>query len=153
MRVKHKLIPIVVLALAGAASAPAMAQFAKAKDAQEYREAAMTLMSSHFGRMLPVVKGQIPYDKEKIKENVAILNVLANLPWAGFAPGSEGGKAKDDVWLDPDGFKQAQDKFHASLKKLTVAADAGDYDAFRVAFGDVAKSCKSCHDSYRQKKK
>lgn len=153
MIMKQKLLSIAVLTLAGAVSAPAVAQFAKAKDAQEYREAAMTLMGSHFGRMLPVAKGQIPYDKQKIKENVAILNVLATLPWAGFAPGSEGGKAKDDVWLDPDGFKQAQDKLHASLKKLTTAADAGDYDAFRVAFGDVAKSCKSCHDSYRKKKK
>lgn len=149
---KRKLGLIVAVALAAALSTPAMAQFAKAKDAQKYREAAMTLMGSHFGRMVPVVKGQVPYDKEKIKENMAILNVLATLPWAGFVAGSEGGQAKDEVWLDPDGFKQAQDKLHASLKKLTAAADAGDFDAFRVAFGDVGKSCKSCHDSYRKKK-
>ncbi|HUG57298.1 MAG TPA: cytochrome c, partial [Candidimonas sp.] len=49
-------------------------------------------------------------------------------------------------------FKQAQDKFNTGMGKLTVAADAGDFDAFRVAFGEVGKSCKSCHDAYREKK-
>ena len=148
----QKLGLVAIAALVTALSTPARAQWAKAKDAREYRESAMTLMGSHFGRMVPVVKGQIPYDKEKIKENVALLNILVNLPWAGFGPGTEGGDAKDDIWLDPEGFKQAQDKLHANMKKLTAAADAGDFDAFRVAFGDVGKSCKACHDSYRKKK-
>ncbi|GAB2908566.1 cytochrome c [Paralcaligenes sp. KSB-10] len=148
----QKLGLIAVAALVTALSTPAVAQFSKSKDAREYRESAMTLMGSHFGRMVPVVKGQIPYDKQKIKENVALLNILVTLPWAGFGPGTEGGDAKDDIWLDPEGFKQAEDKLHTSMKKLTAAADAGDFDAFRVAFGDVGKSCKSCHDSYRKKK-
>jgi cytochrome c556 len=148
---KNSLFVAALAAAVALTSVPAMAQFAKTKDAIKYRQAAMTMMGSHFGRMLPVVKGQIPYDKEKIKQNVAILNVLAELPWAGFGPGTDGGHAKDDVWLDPDGFKQAQGKFHAAMKKLTAAADAGDFDAFRVAFGAVGKSCKACHDSYRKK--
>lgn len=133
-------------------SAPASAQFKKAEDAVEYREAAMTLMSSHFGRMAPVAKKEAPYDKEAIKQNVALLNTLAALPWVAYGVGTEGGRAKDKVWSDADGFKQAQDKFKGNLAQLTTAADAGDFDAFRVAFGEAGKSCKSCHDSYRNKK-
>jgi len=139
--------------LTSALSTPALAQFSKAEDAIKYRESAMVLLGSHFGRMAPVAKKEIPYDKDQIRENVALLNVLATLPWAGFGPGTEGGEARDDIWLDPEGFKQAQDELHGNLKKLTAAADAGDFDAFRVAFGAVGKSCKSCHDSYREKKK
>jgi cytochrome c556 len=148
---KKKLGMLAAASLIVVLSTPASAQFAKAKDAVKYRKSAMTVMASHFGRMAPVAKKQIPFDKEKIKENMAILNVLATLPWAGFAAGTEGGDAKDDIWLDPDGFKKDQDTFHANLKKLNAAVDSGDFDAFRVAFGAVGKSCKSCHDSYRKK--
>jgi len=134
------------------AAGPAAAQFAKKEDAIKYRQSAFTLMASHFGRMTPVVKGQVPYEPEPIKANVALLRTLATLPWAGFGPGTEGGEAKDDIWLDEDGFKQAQQKLQDKLQALSAAADAGDLDRLRQAFGDVGASCKSCHDSYRQKK-
>jgi cytochrome c556 len=134
-------------------STPAMAQFAKAEDAIKYRASAMALMGSHFGRMAPVAKKEIPYDKDSIKKNVEVLSVLATLPWVGYGAGTEGGEATDEVWLDPEGFKKAQDEFQGNFKKLTVAADAGDFDAFRVAFGATGKSCKACHDVYRKEKK
>ncbi|NYT63994.1 cytochrome c [Alcaligenaceae bacterium] len=149
---RKKLGLFAVAGLITLASTPSMAQFAKAEDAVKYREAAMALMGSHFGRMAPVAKKEAPYDKDKIKENVAVLNVLAGLPWAAYGAGTEGGEAKAEIWSDASGFKQAQDQFTTALGKLTVAADAGDFDAFRVAFGAVGKSCKSCHDSYRKKK-
>lgn len=137
----------------GAVSSPAMAQFAKAEDAIEYRQSAMTLIGSHFGRMAPVAKREVPYDADQIKANVRVLNVLATLPWAGFASaGSEGGDALDDVWLDPDGFQEKRHEFEASMEKLSAAAEAGDFDAFRVAFGNTGKSCKACHDAYRKEK-
>ncbi len=149
---KKKLGMFAAAGLIALASTPSMAQFAKAEDAIKYREAAMTLMGSHFGRMAPVAKKEAPYDKDKIKENVAVLNVLAALPWAVYGKGTEGGEAKPEIWSDPEGFTKAQEDFKTGMGKLTEAADAGDFDAFRVAFGAVGKSCKSCHDSYREKK-
>ncbi|SHG90484.1 c-type cytochrome [Pollutimonas bauzanensis] len=149
---KTKLGLFALAGLMALVATPSMAQFAKAQDAVKYRESVMTLMGSHFGRMAPVAKKEAPYDKDKIKENIGLLNILAALPWAAYGQGTQGGEARAEVWSDPDGFKQAQDKFQAELGKLTVAADAGDFDAFRVAFGEVGKSCKSCHDSYRKKK-
>ncbi|TEA78086.1 c-type cytochrome [Allopusillimonas ginsengisoli] len=148
---KKRIALFATAAVVTLACMPAGAQFKDADAAIDYREAAMTLLGSHFGRMAPVAKKEAPYDKDAIKANVAILNTLATLPWAGFGEGTEGGDAKDEIWSDPEGFKQAEDKFHAGMKKLTAAADAGDFDAFRVAFGEVGKSCKSCHDSYREK--
>src|SRR4051794_28227560 len=88
-------------------SVPAMAQFAKTEDAIKYRESSMALIASHFGRMAPVAKREAPFDAEQIKANVAILSVLATLPWAAFGPGTEGGDTKAEAWSDADGFKQA----------------------------------------------
>lgn len=133
-------------------AAPAEAQFAKPADAIKYRQAALTLMASHFGRMQPVVKGQAPYDAEQIKSNVQLLNTLAELPWAGFGPGTEGGEALPEVWSDAAGFAQKRDALKENMAKLQVAADSGDLQKVRAAFGDVGASCKSCHDSFRKKK-
>jgi cytochrome c556 len=129
------------------------AQFAKPEDAVKYRQAGLQLISSHFGRMQPVIKGQAPYDAAAIKANVELLKTLSVLPWAGFVEGSQAGtSAKPDIWTDAAGFKAAQAKFEGAVDKLSVAASSGDLDRVRVAFGDVGASCKACHDSYRVKK-
>lgn len=133
-------------------SAPAAAQFAKPADAVKYRQAALTLMASHFGRMQPVLRGQAPYDAEAIQANVKLLSTLSELPWAAFGPGTEGGGARPEIWSDASGFAQKRDAFQENLGKLRAAADAGDLDKVRAAFGNVGASCKSCHDSYRAKK-
>jgi len=128
----------------------AQAQFAKGEDAIKYRQSAFQLMGSHFGRMQPVMKGQIPYDKAAIAANIAVLNEVSKLPWAAFGAGTEGGDAKDDIWLDPEAFKKAQDKLTISLKALTTASDAGNFDNLRVAYGEVGASCKACHKAFRK---
>lgn len=130
----------------------ASAQFAKPEDAVKYRQSALSLIGSHFGRMAPVVKGQAPYDAAQIKANVDVLKTLSALPWAGFGPGAEGGDARPEVWSDAAGFKQKQQAFQDNIVKLSAAADAGDLDKLRAAFGDVGASCKACHDAYRKKK-
>ena len=131
----------------------AQAQFAKPEDAVKYRKSALQLISSHFGRMQPVVKGQVPYDAAAIKANVELLKTLSTLPWAGFVEGSQAGTdSKPEVWTDAAGFKAAQVKFEGAVDKLSVAANSGDLERVRAAFGDVGASCKACHDSYRVKK-
>lgn len=132
----------------------ASAQFAKPEEAVKYRQAAFTLMGSHMGRMQPVIKGQASFDAAAVKANVAVLKTLSALPWAGFTADSKSAtsSAKPDVWSDAAGFKAAQDKFNDAMTKLSAAADGGDLEKIRVAYGDVGASCKACHDSYRVKK-
>lgn len=139
-------------AVCAAVAAPATAQFAKPEQAIKYRQSSMALIGSHFGRMAPVAKKEAPFDAAAIAKNVEVLNVLAALPWGAFGPGTEGGDSKPEVWSDAKGFKQAEDDFLAAMGKLKTASDSGDFDAFRVAFGNVGKSCKSCHDAYRKEK-
>lgn len=124
--------------------------FGKAEDAIKYRQGSFQVIKAHFSALQPVVKGQTPYDKAAVAAEVSVLDVVATLPWAAFGPGTEGGDASDDIWLDPEGFKSAQDKFLATLKPLTAAAQEGNLDKLRAAFVDTGSSCKACHDSYRK---
>ena len=131
----------------------AHAQFAKPEDAIKYRQSAFVVMASQFGRMQSTVKGQVPYDAAAIKANVALVKTLSTLPWGAFGPGTQGkSAAKPEVWSDAAGFKAAQTKFEGAVVKLSAAADSGDLDKLRAAFGDVGASCKACHDAYRVKR-
>ena len=151
-----KKIKLLLLALTVAAplfAQTAQAQFAKPEAAIEYRQSALTLISSHFGRMQPTIKGATPYDAAAIKANVDLLKTLSTLPWAAFPAGSQASSsAKPEVWSDAAGFKQAQQKFEAAVVKLSDVSGSGDLEKLRSAYGDVGASCKACHDSYRVKK-
>lgn len=148
-----KLLLLTLIVAAPLFSQTAQAQFAKPEDAIKYRQSAFTLISSHFGRMQPTVKGATPYDAAAIKANVDLLKTLSTLPWAAFTQGSQASSgAKPEVWSDAAGFKQAQQKFEAAVVKLSDESGSGDLEKLRAVFGDVGASCKACHDSYRVKK-
>ena len=80
-----------------AMSTTAFAQFQNADKAVEYRESVMTVMGTHFGRIGAVVKGDVPYNKDELAKNAAIVSMMSTLPWQAFGPGMEGGKAKSEV--------------------------------------------------------
>ncbi|MCX5592729.1 c-type cytochrome [Alcaligenes endophyticus] len=149
---KKRILITAISAVMVAVATPASAQFAKPEQAISYRQASMALIGSHFGRMAPVAKKEVPFDAAAIAANVEVLSVLAQLPWAAFGAGTEGGDTKPEAWSDAAGFKKDQDDFLGAIEKLQVASKSGDFDAFRVAFGNVGKSCKTCHDAYRKEK-
>lgn len=132
--------------------APAHAQFRDPQAAVDYRSSVMVLLGTHFGRLAPVAKKEVPFDQAAVQANVDVVKLLAGLPWAAYAPGYEGGEAKGNIWTDRDGFRKASETFQAAVRQLDDARQAGDLDAFRVAFGKTGQSCKACHDSYRIKK-
>ncbi|QNK69842.1 c-type cytochrome [Variovorax sp. PAMC26660] len=140
------------LALAAACAAvalPAAAQFAKPEDAIKYRQSALFVMSQHFSRLGAMANGRAPYDATVAAANAEVVADMAKLPWAGFGPGTEGGKAKPEVWKEDAKFKERQQKLIEETGKLVTAAKAGNLDALKVQFGPTAASCKACHDSFR----
>jgi len=132
----------------------AYAQFAKPEDAIRYRQSVMTIMNYHLGQMGAVVTGKKPYEKKAFSRNAAIVEMLATLPWQAFmTPGSDKGKTA----LKPVAFRE-KNKFMAKAKaletetrKLAKAAASGNFNAVKDQFGEVGKSCKSCHDTFRAK--
>ncbi len=142
----------VVLMAGVAGAAQAQAPFAKMEDAIKYRKNALFVMSQHFGRLGPVVKGERPYDKDEVAKNVAIAEQMSHLPWAAFVAGSDKGdtRAKPEIWSDAVKYKAAADKMQQEMDKLSAAAKSGDLNAIKAQFGETAKTCKGCHDAYRK---
>ena len=145
---------IAALALAAVAatlSAPAAAQFAKTEDAIKYRQGALFVIGQHFGRLGAMAQGKIPFDAKAAQDNAEVVLNMSKLPWAGFGPGTEGGKAKPAIWKEQAKYKEHADKFEAEAVKLAAAAKTGNLDNLKAAFGDAAGTCKACHDAYRTK--
>jgi len=135
-----------------ATAVPAMAQFQKPEDAVKYRQNALFVMAQHFGRLGAMASGKAPFDAKLAQENAAVVEHMAALPWVGFVAGTEGvkSKVKPEAWAEKAKFDQGAEKMRAEVAKLTVASKAGNLDALKAAFGETAKTCKACHDAYRE---
>ena len=142
---------LALAAMAATLSAPAAAQFAKAEEAIKYRQGALFVMGQHFGRLGAMAQGKIPFDAKAAQDNAEVVLNMSKLPWAGFGPGTEGGKAKPAIWKEQAKYKEHADKFEAEAVKLAAAAKTGNLDNLKAAFGDAAGTCKACHDAYRNK--
>ena len=144
-------IKVLIPALALTLATPAMAQFANPEDAIKYRQSAFALMGTHMGRLAAVVKGEVPYNKEDVARNAAIISTLSSLPWQAFGPGTEGGKAEPAIWKESAKFKSAADKMQAAVAELNTAAQSGNPENLKKALGATSQTCKACHDDFRKK--
>lgn len=141
-----------LLAAAGiVAAAPAAAQFAKSEDAIHYRQSAMFLQGQHFGRVAAMANGRVPFDAAAAASNAELVASISRLPWAGFGPGTEGGKAKPEIWKEQAKFKELGDKLQADTEKLAAAAKGGNLDAIKAQVAATGETCKACHDAYRNR--
>ena len=139
-------------AVAGAAVAlPAAAQFQKPEDAIKYRQSAMFIQGQHVGRLGAMAAGRVPYDATVAVANAEVVAQISRLPWAGFGPGTEGGKAKPEIWKEQAKFKELSERLISDTDKLLVAAKAGNLDALKTAMNAVGETCKTCHDTFRAK--
>lgn len=134
-------------------SAPASAQFAKPEDAIKYRQSALSVMGTHFGRVGAMASGRAPYDAKVAADNAEIVAAMSKLPWAGFMPGTDKGntKAKPEIWTEQAKFKEYNDKLQAETAKLAAASKTGNLDSLKTAFAATADTCKACHDAFRNK--
>ena len=76
------------------------------------------------------------------------------MPSAAFGPGTDKGgntKAKPAIWTENAKFKEGSDKLIVETDKLVTASKTGNLDALKTAFLATADTCKSCHDSFRNK--
>ena len=149
---KFQIIRVAATIVFSVASLPAAnAQFAKSEDAVKYRQSTLFVMGNHFGRINAVVKGEVPFNKEEVIKNATLVNSMASLPWQGFGPGTEGGRALPNIWTEAPKYKSYQDKLQASTAAMLVAAQSGDLENVKKAFAAVGGNCKACHDDFRKK--
>jgi cytochrome c556 len=119
----------------------------------EDRQAAMKANGKAMGALVPIIKGEKPYDAAVVKENAAQLAADFQKAAVSFPEGSDMGPpetwAKPEIWSDPEGFKAA---FEAAVKAVDGLAASTDEASFKAAFPAVGASCGGCHEKYRRPK-
>lgn len=138
------------LALVGAFAAVVHAQ---SPDRQiKYRQAIMTAQGYHFyGILGGMAKGSRPYDKEQAMRSARFIDELIEMPWDGFAPGSDTGaktQAKPEIWKDRAEFDRLGKEAKVETAKLVSAAGV-DLATLRTQVQATGRACKACHDKFQ----
>ncbi|MGB2130072.1 MAG: c-type cytochrome [Marinobacterium sp.] len=124
---------------------------ADVEDAIDYRQGVFSAMAWHFGTMGAMVKGKMDYNADDFARRADIVAQLSKLPHEGFIPGSYTGEtdalpAIEENW---DKFEGGLNTLVEKTDALAVVAKSGDMDQIRPAFGEVGKTCKGCHDNFK----
>lgn len=101
-----------------------------------------------------MAKGELAFDPVVASLVLATFNASSHAVGHYFPEGSETGqetKASPKIWEDRAGFEEKLVGFQQA-SAAAVTANPQDLDGFKTAFGDVAKNCKACHESYRVEK-
>ncbi len=109
-------------------------------------------MGEAMKEMAAMLRGKTVYDAERVKKLATDMQAHSEHIPKMFPKGSntKPSEAKGTIWTEPEGFVK-------SAKALgdyagTLAGYSGDQAAAKAAFGDIGKTCKSCHTDYRVKK-
>lgn len=138
-------------ALVGVSASADTLKFGKSEDAIKYRQNSLFVMSQHFGSLGAMANGRAEFNADLAKQNGAVLETIAALPWQAFGAGTEGGKTKPEAWSEKAKFDDHANKFVAEAGKLAAAAKTGDLAQLKAAFGPAAQTCKTCHDAFRNR--
>jgi cytochrome c556 len=94
-------------------------------------------------------------DLAQVRRNADVIATLAPQvkTWFPQGTGPDVGKthAKAEIWQKPDDFAAKAHGLEAAAAAFKTAAHGNDVAAIRAAHGNLGKSCKACHDLYRQK--
>lgn len=141
-------LPAGVIAAAVAGSA-----FASENDIK-YRQSVMKAVGGHTTAIAAILKNEVPH-KGDLKAHARGLAELARIAGHVFPEGSDFGEtsAKPDIWKKPAEFKKVLTAFQTEAAAFAKAAEGSDNKAVAGAFGALTKTCKDCHDTFREKKR
>ena len=143
---------LVIATLSGALLAGSLNAYADdVEDAIEYRQGVFQAMKWYFGPMAAMAKGEIEYDQAEFTRRAEKLNQLTYMPEEGFIEGSDSGDtdALPAIWENMDKFSGGFAKLQETTATLADVSKSGDMDTIMPALGAVGKTCKGCHDNFR----
>ena len=149
-----------LLLLAGAtalaAATTALAQQApKPENLIKWRQSAFQVVAWNSGRIKSSLDSG--YNKDQVLRSANAIAAIANSGLGSlFAAGTESGKGWHDTTVKADAFAN-QAKFaelggefaKESNELVRVVSGSGDAAAVKDQFGKLQKTCKSCHDDFR----
>ena len=123
------------------------------KEAIEYRQSVMKIVGWNFKPMGAMVKGERPFDAKAFAAHAKDLAAVSSVSiLAGFPEDTDGkgSKAKPEIWMKWDDFEEKMGAMKREVAKLGEVAAGGDEGAMKKQFGAAAKTCKGCHDDYKE---
>lgn len=140
---------IVALTLAATASAQV-----KPEDQIKYRKAGYSFMSWNMGKIKSNLDGT--YNKDQVLAAANAINAIATSGMGAlYGAGTDKEVGDQKTRVKPELFQNMAEvgkiagEFTAATAELEKAAATGDAAAVKVAFGNVGKNCKACHDKFR----
>ena len=122
------------------------------------RQGEMQLRSFNAGPLFGMAKGKIDYDAEMAKKLAGNLKLMLDLDngraWAqGTDNENYAGKttALPKIWTTYPEISDYGKKYVMAVNELAAVAGDGR-DALKSKIGALGKSCKGCHDEFREKK-
>ena len=161
MRLKSVVIGATATALLGLAGVGAAQQAAKptamspakAKALMQFRHDRMETVRDNF-RLAGRELNRGSPDMAKLVKPAATINTLARQAsnWFPAGTGPDVGKtmAKPAIWQNPKDYAAKMTAFQKSAAAFNAAARARDAGKAKAAFGELGKTCKACHDLYRE---
>lgn len=138
-------------------TAPGFAAKDPLKKAIKARQGEMQLRSFNAGPLFGMAKGEIEYDAEMASKLAGNLKLLLDLDTSRHWPkGSDIDNymgettALPEIWTTYPEIGKYGKKYKEAVNELAAVAGDG-HDALKSKIGALGKSCKGCHDEFREK--
>lgn len=151
-----KSLRLAALAAAVVAAGAAVAQQSpKPENLIKWRQSAFQVVAWNSGRIKSSLDSG--YNREQVLKSATAIAAIANSGLGSlFAPGSETGKgwhdtgAKPELFANGARFAELGGEFGKESGELVrVVSSGADAAAVKEQFGRLQKTCKSCHDDFR----
>jgi cytochrome c556 len=115
------------------------------------RQACMKANISGMKVLVPMVKGEKPYDGAEVQNALGAMDAACS-DWANFWPADSMAqtplkhRSAEAIWKDPKGFADASASYYTAFTALKATKDEA---GFKAAFGDLGKGCGGCHEKFR----
>ena len=152
----HALLLSLAGALALAAATTATAQQApKPENLIKWRQSAFQVVAWNSGRIKASLDSG--YNKDQVLRSANVIAAIANSGLSTlFVAGTETGKGWHDTTVKAEAFSNAAkfgelggDLAKESNELVRVVSSGGDAASVKEQFGKLQKTCKSCHDDFR----
>jgi len=147
------LVGLSALGIAAGASAQM-----KPEEMIKFRQSGYAFMAWNMAKIkAQVVDGSVPFDKAQVQAAANVIAAVANSGMGAlYAPGTDEGVGWKETRLKPEFFQQMDTvkevggNFVKQANKLAEVAATGDQAAIKAQFGETGKTCKACHDKFRE---
>lgn len=115
------------------------------------RKACMKSHGAGMGVMVPMFKGEKPYDAATVKATLETMGKACD-GWATFWPEdsktstTQKTHAAETIWTDKAGFEAAGNNYYNAEQALLATKDEA---GFKAAFPALGAACGACHKVFR----